>query len=158
MAKKEYKKRKKSQVRGTDLIEILTHDGRQKYTPEIVTVDDFAAQIGGGAGQGTTRAEGEVKMEHTIAWNMDSDATTTFNHNLSITEQRSMRELTVMIHDNDRITFRPLNCLNTSGALAGGVERVTFNDIILRRVTGGQFDGFAHNDALAYVTYYYIPD
>jgi hypothetical protein len=46
---KEFNKRKKSAFRDTDIVGIWSHDGKQKYTPEITTIGALRAEIGGGA-------------------------------------------------------------------------------------------------------------
>lgn len=166
----EWIKRKISPLRDTDMIPVLTHDGKKKYTKEIMAFAKLKSFVSAGYvyinsinGDPITEdlyRDGEVTgMIYDALWNMDASPDVNYQHGLSDAEAFSIREINVMIADRNGTTYRPLNCMSASdGAVEGGVSRITNDRIYLTRRTNGQFDGFAHNSAKVYITFKYIPD
>jgi len=121
-----------------------------------IKVSDLKLQLGSGTINGYTN-----KVINLGVWNMDSDPDIDIDHGLSATEFDTIVDVRCMIFDDGNTTLRPLNSVNTSGVLNGGIDRVTPTKVYLERVTGGQFDAIAHNDAIqnrGFCTITYIAD
>jgi hypothetical protein len=71
-------------------------------------------------------------------WDMNASATVTVAHNLG-NAWKSLRHITAFIRNDDDDDYRPLNS-NTSTAQHGGVGNSDATNVILVRLTGGNFD------------------
>lgn len=141
-------------ISNNDIIPFFYDKKNKEY--KGIKVSDFIAQIGAGTVNGYTQ-----KVINLGVWNMDSNPDIDIEHGLSATEFDTIVDVRCMIFDDGNATLRPLNSVNTSGVLNGGIDRVTSTKVYLERVTGGQFDGIAHNDVVqnrGFCTITYIAD
>jgi hypothetical protein len=72
--KKEFGRRKTSPFRDSDLIEYLSHDGKQTYREEIVSLKQLKEELGStGGSSAVTGPELKNYAGHIVAGNIDSD-------------------------------------------------------------------------------------
>lgn len=76
-------------------------------------------------------------------WNMDTTATINVTH--GVTDYKKIRSVEVMIRADSDSTYLPLNHVNTSSVVQGGVNVVEPTFITLYRLTGGDMDGVGYD-------------
>jgi hypothetical protein len=96
-------------------------------------------------------------------WNMVATATASVLHGLSEAESKTIRNISVIIReDNDDDYFNLTQDINNTGSVDGSISKWNKGQINLARRTGGAFDNSSFNATASFnrgwITFQYRPD
>lgn len=149
------------------------------YEMSIVDVDGFTIQSNSGitlngdvtisSGMGLQFGTGDTEVRETVTigdWNMDSSASVNVAHNLSSTEWKTIRSVSVIVRNDADSSYYDLNAFDSSGSGVemGGIANFDVQNFYLYRSDGaiggifdsGSFSATSYNRG--WVSFWYQPD
>ena len=94
-------------------------------------------------------------------WNMDTTTSVNVAHGLSATEWKTIRVVQAIVRNDADTAYTPVDYATGAGVANGAVAQIDATNIILTRVTGGNYDSTAFDSTgynRGWVTLEYTPD